>query len=84
MAMKTKEIVNKDKGKKPQKQDKQKKERNSLFKGMIGELKKVTWSTKKEVLVYTLMVLATVIVFTIIISLYGLILKYLIEFLLSL
>ena len=88
MAVKTKEIVTKDKGKKPQKQNKkenkQKKERNSLLKGMMSELKKVTWPTKKEVSVYTLVVITTVIVFAIIIGLYDLILKYLIEFLLSL
>lgn len=84
MAMKINEIVNKDKGKKLHKQAKQKKERSSIFKGMISELKKVAWPTKKEVLIYTIIVLATIIVFTIIIGLYDMILKCLIEFLLSL
>lgn len=83
MASKTKEVVTKDKGKKPQKNN-NKKEKTGLFKGMLNELKKVTWPTKKETLVYTLVVIVTVIVFAIIIGLYDLILKYLIEFLLSL
>ncbi|MCI0502402.1 MAG: preprotein translocase subunit SecE [Fusobacteria bacterium] len=84
MAIKTKEIAIKDKGKKPVKANKPQGKKTNLFKGMISELKKVTWPTKKEVLVYTIIVVVTVIVFTIIIGFYDLILKYLIEFLLSL
>ena len=81
MTVKTKE---KDKTKKAQKPQKSNKEKTNLFRGMLGELKKVTWPTKKETTVYTIIVVATVIVFTVVIGLYDVFLKFLIESLLSL
>ncbi len=80
MALKTKE---KDKSKNSQKPQKGNKEKTSIFKGMMRELKKVTWPTKKETTVYTIVVVVTVIVFAIVIGIYDLFLKNLIETMLS-
>jgi len=81
MAVKTKE---KDKTKKTQKPQKANKEKTNIFRGMIGELKKVSWPTKKETFVYTIVVVVTVIVFTVMVGIYDVFLKTLIENLLSL
>lgn len=81
MAVKTKE---KDKTKKTQKPQKANKEKTNIFKGMFGELKKVSWPTKKETFVYTIVVVVTVIVFTVMVGIYDVFLKTLIENLLSL
>lgn len=80
MALKTKE---KEKAKNTQKPQKVKKEKTNLFKGMLRELKKVTWPTKKETTVYTIVVVVTVIVFALVIGVYDLFLKNLIETMLS-
>ncbi|MDD2371437.1 MAG: preprotein translocase subunit SecE [Firmicutes bacterium] len=80
MAVKTKE---KDKAKNNQKPQKVNKEKTNIFKGMFRELKKVTWPTKKETTVYTIVVVVTVIVFALVIGIYDLFLKNLIETLLS-
>ena len=79
--MKTNE---KDKTKKTQKPQKANKEKTNIFRGMIGELKKVSWPTKKETFVYTIVVVVTVIVFTVMVGIYDVFLKTLIENLLSL
>ena len=81
MAVKTKE---KDKTKKTQKPQKANKEKTNIFKGMFKELKKVSWPTKKETFVYTVVVVVTVIVFAVMIGIYDVFLKTLIENLLSL
>ncbi len=80
MALKTKE---KEKAKNSQKPQKGNKEKTNIFKGMVRELKKVTWPTKKETIVYTIVVVVTVIVFALVISVYDLFLKNLIETMLS-
>lgn len=79
--MKTKEKENTKKTQKPQKANK---EKTNIFKGMFGELKKVSWPTKKETFVYTVVVVVTVIVFTIMVGIYDIFLKTLIENLLAL
>ncbi|KAF0092701.1 MAG: preprotein translocase subunit SecE [Fusobacteria bacterium] len=81
MAVKTKEKENSKKTQKPQKTNK---EKTNIFKGMFGELKKVSWPTKKETFVYTVVVVVTVIVFTIMVGIYDVFLKTLIENLLAL
>ncbi len=78
MAVKTTE---KDKGKKPGKAPSK---TDNLVRGMMSELKKVTWPTKKEVTVYTIVVVATVVVFTVIIGGFDLIFGELIRLLVSL
>lgn len=83
MAVKTKEAVKAKEKEKAKKTQKSNKEQVNLFKGMMGELKKVTWPTKKEVAVYTTVVVATVIAFTLIIGAYDFLLSKLIDFLLS-
>ena len=50
---------------------------------MMSELKKVTWPTKKEVTVYTIVVVVTVVFFALVIGGYDLLLSKLISFLLS-
>lgn len=81
MTVKTKE---KEKAKKTQKPQKANKDQTNIFKGMFRELKKVSWPTKKETVVYTIVVVVTVIVFAVIIGFYDVLLKTLIEKLLSL
>lgn len=81
MAVKTKVKENTKKTQKPQKANK---EKTNIFKGMFGELKKVSWPTKKETFVYTVVVVVTVIVFTIVVGIYDVFLKTLIENLLAL
>jgi preprotein translocase subunit SecE len=81
MAVKTKEKENTKKTQKPQKANK---EKTNILKGMLGELKKVTWPTKRETFVYTVVVVVTVIVFTIMVGIYDIFLKTLIENLLAL
>ena len=81
MAVKTKEKENTKKTQKPQKANK---EKTNIFKGMLGELKKVSWPTRKETFVYTVLVVVTVIVFTIVVGIYDIFLKTLIENLLAL
>lgn len=78
-AGKTKE---KEKAKKTQKSSKE--QQANLFRGMMSELKKVSWPTKKEVAVYTSVVVATVIVFTLVIGAYDFLLSRLMDLLLSL
>lgn len=62
----------------------EKKKRGNIFKGMIKELKKVTWPTKKELAVYSVVVVVAVIIFTIIVGIYDLGLSKLMELILSL
>lgn len=79
MTVKTKE---KEKAKKGQKSTGNR-EQNNIVKGMMSELKKVTWPTKKEVTVYTIVVVTTVVVFAVIIGGFDALLSKLISFLLS-
>ncbi|AMP20310.1 hypothetical protein AZF37_03220 [endosymbiont 'TC1' of Trimyema compressum] len=62
----------------------EKKKKNNIFKGMLKELKKVTWPTKKELAVYSVVVIVAVIIFTIIVGIYDLGLSKLMELILSL
>ena len=62
----------------------EKKKKNNIFKGMLKELKKVTWPTKKELAVYSIVVIVAVIIFTIIVGIYDLGLSKLMELILSL
>lgn len=76
-------VMNKEKEKAKKNKVAQKQERNSLIKGMVSELKRVTWPTKKEVTVYTIVVVVTVVFFALVIGGYDLLLSKLISFLLS-
>lgn len=76
-------VMNKEKEKAKKNKVAQKQERNSLVKGMVSELKRVTWPTKKEVTVYTIVVVVTVVFFALVIGGYDLLLSKLISFLLS-
>ena len=62
----------------------EKKKKNNIFKGMLKELKKVTWPTKKELAVYSVVVIVAVIIFTVIVGIYDLGLSKLMELILSL
>lgn len=60
------------------------KERTNIFKGMFKELKKVTWPTKKQLIIYSIVVLVTVIVFSLIIGGYDILLTKLMQLLIGL
>ena len=61
----------------------QKKKKNNIFKGMFKELKKTTWPTKKELAVYSVVVIVAIIIFAVIVGIYDLGLSKLMKLILS-
>lgn len=55
----------------------------SFFRGVVRELKKVTWPTRKALLSYTLVVIVTIIIFAAILGLFDFIFLQAVEFLIN-
>ncbi|MDD3776033.1 MAG: preprotein translocase subunit SecE [Actinomycetota bacterium] len=56
---------------------------SSFFRGVVRELKKVTWPTRKALLSYTLVVIVTIIIFAAILGLFDFIFLQAVDFLIN-
>ena len=60
-----------------------KKEKKNIFNGALRELKKVIWPEKKQLLIYTFIVIILIVIFSILVGFYDFILTKIIKLFLN-